>query len=47
MGSRTMKAWTDDAAIEYGHPLKFYGDGTVLVVGNELPEIEFKDDAMW
>ena len=41
-----MKAWTDDA-IEYGHPLKFYGDGTVLVVGNELPEIEFKDDAMW
>ena len=46
-----MKAWTGGDAIEatpkYGHPLKFYADGTIFLVGNELPEIEFKDDAMW
>ena len=49
--ARIVKAWTGGDAIEatpkYGHPLKFYADGTLLFVGNELPEIDFADDAMW
>jgi putative DNA primase/helicase len=49
--SSVMKAWTGgdlvSATPKYGHPLGFYADGTVILVGNELPEIEFEDDAMW
>jgi putative DNA primase/helicase len=49
--SSVMKAWTGgdmvSATPKYGHPLGFYADGTIVMVGNELPEIDFEDDAMW
>ncbi len=49
--SSVMKAWTGGDLIQatpkYGHPLGFYADGTIFLVGNELPKIEFEDDAMW
>ena len=49
--SSDVKAWTGGDQVEatpkYGHPLKFYPDGTIFFVGNELPTIEFDDDAMW
>jgi putative DNA primase/helicase len=49
--STVMKAWTGgdkvSATPKYGHPLGFYADGTIFMVGNELPKIEFEDDAMW
>ena len=49
--SSVLKAWTGGDAIaatpKYGHPLQFYADGTVALVGNYLPDVDFDDDAMW
>lgn len=49
--SSLMKSWTGGDSVaatpKYGHPLSFYPDGTIILVGNELPTIEFDDDAMW
>ena len=49
--SSLMKSWTGGDSVsatpKYGHPLSFYPDGTIILVGNELPTIEFGDDAMW
>lgn len=49
--SRDVKSWTGgdqmQATPKYGHPLTFYADGTLFFVGNERPDMEFDDDAMW
>ena len=49
--SELMKGWTGGDVIsatpKYGHPVDFKPNGTIVLVGNELPEIEFEDDAMW
>ena len=49
--SSVVKSWTGgdqmQATPKYGHPLTFYADGTLFFVGNERPDIEFDDDAMW
>ena len=49
--STVVKSWTGGdqvaATPKYAHPLAFYADGTIFFVGNELPTIEFEDDAMW
>ena len=49
--SKLIKTWTGgdpvNATPKYAHPLSFHPDGTLVIYGNELPEIEFEDDAMW
>src|SRR5690606_14340922 len=49
--SGLVKQFTGGDAVsgapKYGNPITFWPDGTLVFVGNELPMIEYQDDAMW